>query len=224
MRGRTAQLALTIVCVALGALLMIQFRTQGNIAKSLLAESATDHTTIISNLYESNLTLRREVGKLTAQSWEYEREHDEGKLNDMVQELNQLRILTGQSEVTGPGVQLTVQARLRAEDVLDLINELRNAGAEALTVGDQRVVARTAVRTYHGQIVVNDTVVESPFVFRAIGNPETLDRALTRKGGLLAYLQNAYPAATISLSQESSLVLPVYAGSYTWNSSQIVEP
>ena len=61
---------------------------------------------------------------------------------------------------------------------------------------------------YQGQIVVNETIVEPPFVFRAVGNPETLDRALTRKGGLLAYLKNSYPMATFTLTQQLRLVLP----------------
>jgi uncharacterized protein YlxW (UPF0749 family) len=223
MRSRGAQVALTLVCVLLGALLMIQFRTQGKLAKSIVAESINDQMTIITSLYESNLSLRREIDKLVGEAQDFERQHDSDRLEAMVDEINQLRIVTGRSEVSGPGIKLVIHGRLRAEDVLDLINELRNAGAEAIAVGNQRVVARSAVQAYQGQIAVNNTIVESPFVFQAIGHPETLDRALTRKGGLLAYLErDTYPPVTITLTQESRLVLPMYSEEYALQHAQPV--
>ncbi|MBI2939005.1 MAG: DUF881 domain-containing protein [Chloroflexi bacterium] len=224
MKSRSAQLTLTAVCLVLGILLMMQLRTQGKLAKSIIPESALDQTTMISSLYESNLALRREAETLAANAREYDHAQDDDRLQDMVAEVSRLRILNGQSEVTGPGIELIVQANLRAEDVQDLINELRNAGAEAASVGDQRIVARTAVSTYRGKVVVNNTFVEPPFVFRAVGHPDTLDRALARKGGLLAYLHNAYPTATITLTKQGRLALPSYGEQSTPQYARPVEP
>jgi uncharacterized protein YlxW (UPF0749 family) len=191
---------------------MIQFRTQGKIEKAQLAESATDQTAIISNLYEANVELRREVGKLAAQQEEYRQSVDESGLTDMVSELNTLRVFTGLSEVSGPGVELTVDAEVRPEYVQDLINEFRNAGSEALALNEQRIVAASAVTAYQGKVVVNQTIVERPLVFRAVGNPDTLDRALGRKGGMLSFLRNTYPNAQIDLAKQSTLTLPLYRG------------
>src|SRR5512136_3065279 len=70
-RSRSAQVSLTLVCFLVGALLMIQFRTQGHISKVLVNDAGADQTAIISSLYDSNLDLRNEVAKLQAQQAEY---------------------------------------------------------------------------------------------------------------------------------------------------------
>jgi len=215
-RTRSAQISLTLAFLVFGALLMIQFRTQGKIAKAQLAESAADQTAIISNLYDANLELRNEVEKLSAQQQEYQRSLDQGDLTDMAADVNRLRVSTGLSEVTGPGIELLVVAEIRPpqlQDLInDLINELRNAGAEAIAVNGERIVVNSAVTTYKGKAVINGTLVDSPLVFRAIGHPDTLDRALGRKGGMVSYLRNTYPDAEITLTKQSSLTLPMYRG------------
>ena len=212
MRSRTAQFTLALVCLVFGALLMIQFRTQGKIVQAQIADSAADQRTIISSLYEANVELRREADKLALQQAEYQRSIDDSGLTNMVGDLNTIRVFTGLSEVSGPGVELTVPPEMRPEYVQDLINEFRNAGAEAIALNEQRVVAATAVSSYQGKLVVNQTIVEPPFVFRAIGHPDTLDRALQRKGGMLSFLRNTYPNASIELTKQPSLTLPLYKG------------
>jgi uncharacterized protein YlxW (UPF0749 family) len=201
---------------------MIQFRTQGKIAKAQLAESATDQTTIISNLADANLELRQEVEKLAAQQQEYQRSRDQGGLTDMVADVNRLRVFTGQSEVTGPGVELRIAANLQPENVEDLINELRNAGAEAIAISGERIAVNSAVTSYQGKVVINGTLVQSPFVFQAIGQPDTLDRALGRKGGMVSYLRTAYPSGEVTLVKQSSMTLPMYRGTLRLQNAQPV--
>lgn len=222
MRSRSAQITLTVVCLVFGALLMIQFRTQGKIAKAQLAESAADQAAIISNLYDANVALRQEVVKLTAQEAEYQRSLKQSDLTDLVSDLNRLRVFTGLSEVSGPGIELQVSTRIRPEYVQDLINELRNAGAEAIAVGGQRIATNSAVGTYQGKVVIDGTLVEPPFIFQAIGHPDVLDRALGRKGGLVSYLRNTYPDAEITLTKKSSLTLPMYRGTLRLGNAQPV--
>ena len=212
MRGRSAQITLTVVCLIFGALLMIQFRTQGKIAKAQLAESATDQAAIISNLYDANVELRREAAKLAIAQEDYQLSLGHSDLASMAGEVNKLRVFTGQGEVSGPGVELRVGTPLRPEFVQDLVNELRNAGAEAIGINGLRLGVSSAVTTYQGDVVVNGTRLEPPLVFEAIGSPETLDRALGRKGGMLSYLRNAYPEADITMSKQASLTLPASQG------------
>jgi uncharacterized protein YlxW (UPF0749 family) len=217
---RSAKVTITLVCLVFGALLMIQFRTQGKIAKAQLAESASDQTTIISNLYDANTELRREVAKLAVQQQDYQRSLEQSDLSDMSSELNKLRVFTGLAEVSGQGIELKVSADLRPEYVQDLINELRNAGAEAIAVNSQRVVARSAVTTDRGKVVVDGVILDAPYVFQAIGGSDTLDRALGRKGGMVSYLQNTYPDADITLTKRTQLLLPAYTGKLDLKNSQ----
>lgn len=219
MMGR-GQIYLTIVCVLLGVLLVLQFRTQEKIARSVSAESSTNQAAMISSLYENNLALRKEVTTLTTQLDEHERSLDKSDLAAMVDNLNKLRIANGMSEVKGPGVEVRVVAALRAEDLQDLINELRNAGAEAISVNGQRVIAQTAVSALPDGLVVNGTKTEMPYSIQAIGSADTLEKALLRKGGLITYLQTAYPDGKVTVTRVNSLVMQVYKVGYQWKYGQ----
>jgi uncharacterized protein YlxW (UPF0749 family) len=221
-RSRSAQVSLTIVCFIVGALLMIQFRTQGHISKVLVNDTGADQTAIISNLYDSNLDLRREVEKLHAQQAEYASSFTQSDLADMVGELNKLRVFNGTGQVSGQGVELSVGAQIRAEDVQDLTNELRNAGAEAIAVNDQRMVASSAISTYKGQVVIDRVIVDPPYVFRAIGPASTLEGALQRKGGMLSYLRNTYPEAEITLTRQPKLTLPMSGSQRQFQVAEVV--
>ncbi len=194
----------------------MQLRTQGRIAKSVSAQSATDQSTMISNLYDSNLNLRKEVDSLHAQLAEHNASFGQSDLTAMIRELNKLRIANGLSEVSGPGVLMTVSADLRPDELEDLINELRNAGAEAIAVNGQRVVARTAVAEAGSSVAINGIRIGKPYILLAIGQPETLERALVRKGGLVTYLQNTYPDATVAVLKRTKMTLPVYPAGYEW--------
>lgn len=212
----SAQLSLTLVCFLLGALLVTQFRTQSRIVKSILAASSTEQTTLISSLYDSNLVLRQEVEGLSAQLEEHQRSLGQVDMDSLVKELNQLRLVNGLSEVSGSGVEMVIGAEVKAQDLLDLVNELRNAGAEALAINNLRLSGLSAILADKGQVFVDDTPVASPYTLRAIGHADTLERALLRKGGLMSYLESTYPGATIRVKKAPKLVLPFYKGGYTF--------
>jgi uncharacterized protein YlxW (UPF0749 family) len=208
MRSRTGQLWLTAVCLLFGVLLMVQFRTQGKIAKTLQTESSADQAQIIANLYDANVALRNEVADLTRQLEQQRDQAALGRVGELTADLEKLRVINGTAPATGPGVELAIDADVRIEDVQDLVNELRNAGAEAMALNGSRITARSALRSDRGQVVLNDRRVVPPYVFDVIGSPEILERAITRKGGLLSYLQNTYPDGEIELSRREQLDLP----------------
>lgn len=209
MKLGSAQVVLTVVCMVFGVLLMTQFRTQGKIAKNLLAESSADQAQIISNLYDANLTLRKEVDALEAQLRASDQSSAQARAAELSADLQKFRIVNGAAPAVGPGIELTIDADVRREDVQDLINELRNAGAEALSVNGLRVTFRTAVTTDRGAVVVDGRRLVAPYVFSAVGAPETLERALTRKGGLVTYVQTTYPEGKIRVEKVEKLSLPI---------------
>lgn len=219
-RNRTAQFSVALVCVILGALLMLHYRTQIRIGSAKFAESATDQTTIISNLYESNVGLRKEAEALLAQTTESERTLDDISITSIEQDLRRLRVFNASAPVTGPGISLRVSSDLQPEHVLDLINELRNAGAEAIALNDVRLGVDSTVASSRGLVLVDGNVIGSPLVFRAIGSPEALDRALGRKGGVVSYLRNAYTGTELVLSKHDALTLPARQAARDWRWAQ----
>jgi uncharacterized protein YlxW (UPF0749 family) len=102
----------------------------------------------------------------------------EAALAQAQQQADNLAILAGLVPVTGPGIRLTVTEETGQVDVqtmVDTIQELRTAGAEAIQVNGQvRVVADTAVEDAAGGLLIDGQLVSSPYVIDAIGDPHTL--------------------------------------------------
>lgn len=93
-----------------------------------------------------------------------------------------LAILAGQVPVSGPGIRVTIEEEdgtVSVASILDTVQELRTAGAEAMEFNDQvRVVAQSAFEDGSGGIRLDEQLLTSPFVIEVIGEPNTLAEAL----------------------------------------------
>lgn len=102
----------------------------------------------------------------------------EAALAQAQQQAANLAILAGLVPVTGPGIRITVTEETGAvtvQSMVDTIQELRTAGAEAIQVnGEVRVVADTAVEDASGGLLIGGELVTSPYVIDVIGDPDTL--------------------------------------------------
>jgi uncharacterized protein YlxW (UPF0749 family) len=120
----------------------------------------------------------------------------------------ELSIMAGSVPVTGPGIRLTVTEGPRPVDVttvLDTIEELRSAGAEAMQVnGKVRLVAESAIEPAPGGLTIDGRLVTSPYVFDAIGDPHTLKGALELVDGPVAQFENDADA-TVKIDELDSL-------------------
>jgi len=96
--------------------------------------------------------------------------------------------LAGTEPVHGPGVRITIRdpsSAIGAATLLNAVEELRDAGAEALEFNDSvRVVAQTALVDTNRGVVIGGTSVQPPYVLEAIGAPHTLSEAVVFRGGL----------------------------------------
>ena len=128
--------------------------------------------------------------------------------NQLVAELNSLRIRAGLIPVQGPGVVITIDdtksntlsGNITAEnaapllthdiDLMMLVNELRAAGAEAVEINGERIVGSTAIRCVGPSILVNDHKISNPFVVKAIGKADVLSGAVTLPDGVLDGLKS----------------------------------
>ena len=147
------------------------------------------------------------------------------KLEEQIKEGNKLLGLT---EVTGEGVIVTLkdstspllssimdasQLVVHDMDVLSVINELKNAGAEAISINDQRLVSTSAIVCDGNVIQINGQKVGAPFEIKAIGLSEQL-AALSRPGGYLSILQD-YGIGT-EVVKSKNITIPKYVGSINY--------
>jgi uncharacterized protein YlxW (UPF0749 family) len=111
-----------------------------------------------------------------------------------IDQAHALGILLGTLPATGPGVAVTVSdpgAHLTGEDLLDVVEELRGAGAEAIQFGSVRVTTSTSFEGDGGMVTVDGTELPAPYRVIAIGEPKTLDTALNIPGGVAATVRAA---------------------------------
>lgn len=131
-----------------------------------------------------------------------------------------LGVLLGTVPAAGPGVQVTItdpQRALAPEDLLDVVEELRGAGAEAIQFGADRVTTSTAFSGSPGAVTVDDVALQSPYEVIAIGDAKTLDTALNIPGGVAATVRAAGGDLTVTertdvtISAVRGLPQPKYA-------------
>ncbi len=211
MSRRISQITLTVILLLLGLLIMAQFHTHGLISKARVSASGADQAVILSSLVEANASLRAEIETLESQLASYRSAGSSGRLEALVEELNRLKIVNGLVQVSGPGIEVRVSGPLSVLNAQDLVNELRNAGAEAVALNGERLVLRSAIAADDGGwLKVDGKRIASPYVFQAIGDAETLETALVRSGGLVAMLEHSYEGLQVQIRRLDKLVLPVY--------------
>jgi uncharacterized protein YlxW (UPF0749 family) len=212
MNTKVSQLSVTLVAFLIGVLVMAQFAAQQRIDSKRASASGAEGALLISDLVEGNARLRQEVAELDAQMGSYRSTTNQARLQAMTDDLNRLKILNGVVEVSGPGVQVTLDSPATVLDLQDLLNELRNAGAEAIALNGQRIVASSVILPMaDGSIAVDGVATRRPYVFVAIGDASTLEAALLRPGGLLAVFSNSREGITVNVQQRDNLVAPAHA-------------
>ena len=109
-------------------------------------------------------------------------------------------ILAGRLPAQGPGVELTIREpdqQVPAAVLYNVLEELRNAGAEVIQLGDQRLTASSYIIDASTGVEVDGMVLTAPYVWLVIGNSETITTALNIPGGALASVRNATGTADV---------------------------
>jgi uncharacterized protein YlxW (UPF0749 family) len=209
MRSPRSQLAVAIVALLLGFLAVVQLRTQSG-GTGLERQSSQDLTLLIANLNTRNDQLRGEVSNLQRQidAIAATGARGETSVGQLRSDLERIRIWAGLDPATGPGIRVTLAGDLSAGAVSDLLNELRNAGAEALALGGVRVAAGTVVGGPAGGLSVENTALGPRFEVLAIGNPAALTGSLTRAGGIVAQIRATYQDVAVEVTPLDVVAVP----------------
>lgn len=226
MKGRNLiWLQLVVLGLTVGILGITQLRPQDNIAEALQSEPPVSQAQTMSNLLESNAALAQEAHNLEGQLSKYSQGVKGSNLEALVSDINRFKAVNGLVEVWGPGVEVVVGASIKQEEAHDIINELRNAGAEALSLNGQRLVTTSAVTQSQDRagLLVDGTALTPPYVFGAIGDVQTMEAAVERKGGVVPLLRYTYRESKISVLRVKRLLLPIYQGKYIYRFARPAE-
>ncbi len=209
MRKPRNQLSIALVMGVLGFLVIVQLQSQ-SAAAGLEALSAQELTQLVANLNTRNEQLRVEVATTQRELADLQgaKARGESSVDQLRLDLTRVRAWSGLDAVTGFGIRVTVSGAISGTGVQDLLNELHNAGAEALAVADVRVVAGTVVDGDAGALSVENTPLGDTFEISALGNPATLTGSLTRAGGIVAQLAATYPDAEVTVMPVDVVEIP----------------
>lgn len=201
-------LTLTAVSLVLGLLLVVQLRTQRDIRQST---NSSDWEYVVAELIDNNIRLRSEVEVLSAELEALRDAAGSGViLESLVDEVNRLRIVNGLIGVSGPGIEVEITGPVSVLDLNDLVNELKNAGAEALALNGRRLVTWSAIGSDGLHVTVDGQPIQPPYRLQAIGDAQTLQVALERPGGLINLLRQTDHNTTILVIPQDQVTLPVY--------------
>ncbi|WP_078501011.1 DUF881 domain-containing protein [Wenjunlia vitaminophila] len=214
-RASRAQFIVALLLFALGLGLAIQVRSNTDESR-LRGARQEDLVRILDELDSRNKRLQEEKRDLEQQRTELENSSDQAEeaRRQTEKRTAQLGVLAGTVAARGPGITLTINdpgGHVRADMLLDTLQELRAAGAEAIQINEVRVVADTFFSEDLSREGANAVVeidghrVEQPYRFEVIGNPQDLEPALNIPGGVVQSMEREQ--ATVSVVRSEKIVV-----------------
>lgn len=203
------QLTVALLLFVLGLGLAIQVRSTSE-NSPLRGARQEDLVRILDELDSRTERLEEEKRKLENQRSELENSSNQAEeaRRQTQERARQLGVLAGTVAAQGPGIRMTVSDPVDAVEahmLLDAIQELRAAGAEAIEVNDVRVVTSTHFTDDDGDIRIDGRKVSAPYRFEVIGKPQDIEPALNIPGGVVQTLEKEQ--ATVSITRSEKIVV-----------------
>jgi uncharacterized protein YlxW (UPF0749 family) len=221
----------TVMALVLGALLAVSLKTQQSIRSTSLPSNRFSGLAAAYRDQQEQLKMaNEEISKLRERTTQYENEMASAseKARLLNQSLQEAKFLAGLTQVEGPGIEVVLQDSkkrpppnspidienfiIHDSDLQRVVNELHAAGAEAVAINGQRIIANTAIRCVGPTVQVNGIALSSPYVIHAIGDPDTLLSALNLPQGVLTDIQ-AIDSNMVKVTKKSNIQIPAYTGS-----------
>lgn len=232
MRIRSWQIGVGLASMLLGMLLVFQLRTETSIRTDLPFTSIERLSSYIKKLETDKVKqdnerkkAEEEISNLRRQLREYDRD----------EEVTALRMGSGIYPLKGEGVEVLLadaNRKLRAYedpnlfvvhyDQLELlVNELWAAGAEAISVNEERIVTQTGFSCAGATIIVGDKKVAPPYRIKAIGDKATLKAALNMPGGFIESQILPFELE-VTIIEKDEIYIPPFKGSMVFRYARVV--
>ena len=206
-----------ILCLILTFAITVQLRV------SSLSESESSQTKITDKLKDEIFRLNDENVKLAEKFQNTTSELDDARnqaaqndssSKDTSELIKKYTIVSGKTDVTGQGIIIKYKPsdnEAKADmvkDLRDIVNEIKNAGAEAIEINNQRIVGTTAIEMVKNKIEINDTEVSENFTIKAIGDSNLMYSGLIRPGGTIENIRES--GVNIEINSENTIKINKY--------------
>ena len=213
----------------MGVLISLQFRVQ---TVNKQPSKPSDMMSILKNVEAERAKLQEELQTARERLNEIEQKlNKEGGTNHQLgQLLVDSKVQAGLLTMRGPGITVKLSDSPRRPgpdedphffivhdvDLQTLVNELYAAGAEAISINDQRIVNRTPIRCVGPTILINAVRIASPYVVRAVGPKDDMDGGLRMPGGFVDSMSMLIRSGgEVKLDKAEELSIPAFQGSLT---------
>ena len=204
MRRRQWGVAAVAVLIGLGAVAVVRGQ---DTSEFLASAREPDLVRLLDDLQARQTRLDGEILRLQAAEQRLRSGTAAQGLQEAQERADDLRVLAGTTPVKGPGIKIRVdgQDAFFASDLLNTVQELRDAGAEAISVNSQRVVVNTWFADETAGISVSGVVVGAPYEILAIGGPSTMATAMRIPGGVVDTIESQ--DGSVVITELDSLVI-----------------
>ena len=216
----TMTITIGLMCLILSTVIFVQFKTINQTDITSLENMREDELrTEISNFKQKAIEVEEQLKETNLKIKEYEEtiNTDKQASEILAKELEQQNNILGKNTVTGSGVVITLTdtraQKITPEDLRQLLNGLKTAGAEAISINGHRIVYDSYVVDLGGTFIsVNGKREVSPYVVKAIGNPTYLESELSKKQ--YGYIDTKLEEGKdIVLERQENILIDAYAGS-----------
>jgi len=213
---RQGQVSIALVCMVLGFMLAVQFRTTQDSKSSVSYQRVEELSQRLLQTEKERDGLLTEVNRLKTTSGQ----------EAQSQELADLKMGAGVVPAEGQGVTITIDDSktkskagenpnlylIHDDDLLKVINELKAAGAEAISINEQRLIATSEIRCAGPTLSVNNIRSAPPYEIKAIGDAKNLENALKMRGGVVETLQ--VWGIQINVKPDVNVHVPAYKSTF----------
>lgn len=214
---KNTYLSIAITSLVLGIMISAQYKSNLISPTIFLPDRWAELTIQAENLRNQHDALINEKNSLSNQLANRDIEAQGRILKEMLDKAN---IAAGLTNATGPGIIVTLDNRsdttgksgynftLQYWNILTITNELKSAGAEAISINNERIVATSEVCNKETNILVNHKPIAAPYKIKAIGNAETLESSLRLKGGEIEAL--LLSGVKVKIQKANNVEIPAY--------------
>ncbi|MBU3180120.1 DUF881 domain-containing protein [Clostridium psychrophilum] len=235
MKNNESTIFVFIASIIIGLLIAmnIGFKGKNNFLDiKQYSEAYNERTKLYSDL--NNLKQQYYVSKAKLDKYNSGDEKNVLVTKEIEQEINENNLLLGKSDVAGPGVKITLQdgtnnfddyptmdQLIHDSDIVQVINDLRNAGAEAISVNGQRVVYNNYGLCAGSNIDLNGIKIVTPFYITAIGNEDVLYNYLTLEQTYITQLKTR--DVHVNVVKQNKIQILAYNGKYIYKYIKLTE-
>ena len=215
---------IAIVFMVLGFMLSVQYKVTVQ-QRTIRMDRVEDLSERLKAMETENKHLLQEINELRKKGADRAKDHGQERL----------QLLAGTTAVEGAGIEVGLDDSaipkkanenpnlyiIHDEDLLRVLNELRAAGAEAISLNDQRIVAMSEVRCAGPTVSVNNIRSAPPYVIKAIGAPKTLTSALRLRGGVVETFE--FWGIQVKIKSQDKVQIPALKAPRTFEYAKSVE-